>query len=184
MFSALHEAVNKLMDGFFQQQEENKRLNNRCDELQTELREIQTRLTADHAEFERRIEAASSKNLTLDHVLVGFIINNASIFIHKDADETSELFKWFARGNGRFIIESLQHFKNFKKIDLWDWGSVRFIDRQGNPITESVGSLSLEKMSSDPGLKKLYKVCKELGIKFVFSGSDTFKGVPIDKILS
>ena len=57
MFSVLNEAVNKLMDGFFQQQEENRRLHKRCDDLQKELREMQARLATEHEEFERRIEA-------------------------------------------------------------------------------------------------------------------------------
>jgi uncharacterized protein YdaU (DUF1376 family) len=55
MFSVLNEAVNKLMDGFFQQQEENWRLHKRIDKLQTELREMQARLTTEREEFERRI---------------------------------------------------------------------------------------------------------------------------------
>jgi uncharacterized protein YdaU (DUF1376 family) len=53
MFSAVKEAVNKLMDAFFQQQEENMRLHKRCDELQTELREIKAKLATEHEEFER-----------------------------------------------------------------------------------------------------------------------------------
>ena len=52
MFSVLNEAVNTLMDGFFQQQEENRRLHKRIDELQTELREIQARLATERDEFD------------------------------------------------------------------------------------------------------------------------------------
>lgn len=47
------------MDGFFQQQEENRRLHKRIDELQTELREMQARLATEREEFERRIDTVS-----------------------------------------------------------------------------------------------------------------------------
>jgi hypothetical protein len=183
MFSALNEEVNKLRDGFFQQQEENRRLHKRCDDLQEELREMKARLLIEH---ERRIEAVSSENLTLDYVLVGFGTNHTPIFIHKDADERFHLFKWFSRGNGHLIIESLQHFKNFKIFDFYDWWhTFTIIDRDGNTIYKypQTGG-TVEIMSQTPGIKKLYKVCKDLGIKFVFNGSDMFNGVPIDKILS
>ena len=60
MFSVLNEAVNKLMDGFFQQQEENRRLHKRCDDLHTELRDMQARLVTEHEEFERLKETVLS----------------------------------------------------------------------------------------------------------------------------
>jgi hypothetical protein len=187
MFSALNEAVNKLMDGFFQQQEENRRLHKRCDDLQEELREMKARLLLEHEEFERRIEAASSENLTLDHVLVGYI-DDFPVFVHRDVDEKSFLFKRFHRhGVGRFlIIESLQYLKNFK-FDIYDWSSTQINDTQGNTIYNPADlpfCNTVEIMLQNPATKKLYNVCKDLGIKFVINGSDSFNGVPIDKILS
>ena len=166
--------MNKLMDGFFQQQEENRRLHKRCDELQEELREMKARLLI---EFERRVEAVSSENVLLDHVLVGHTNNNQAIFIHKDADERSLRFRQMHH-SWRLIIESLQYFKNFQQFKFEDWQHAEIIDRYGNIIYKQ-GSFDRPE-----DFKKLYKVCKELGIKFVFKGSDTVNGVPIDKILS
>ncbi len=60
MFSTLNEAVNKLMDGFFQQQEENRRLHKRCDDLQTELRDMQAKQVTQHEEVERLKETVLS----------------------------------------------------------------------------------------------------------------------------
>jgi hypothetical protein len=60
MFSTLNEAVNKLIDGFFQQQEENRRLHKRCDDLQTELRDMQAKRVTEHEEFERLKETVLS----------------------------------------------------------------------------------------------------------------------------
>ena len=167
------------MDGFFQQQEENKRLHKRCDELQNELREMKARLLLEHEEFERRVEAASSENLTFDHVLVGYTRNNQAIFIHKDADERSLRFRQMH--HGRFIIESLQYFKNFQQFEFEDWQHAEIIDRYGKIIFKQD---SYDSVDRPEDLKNLYKVCKDLGIKFVFKGSDTVNGVPIDKILS
>lgn len=60
MFSTLNEAVNKLIDGFFQQQEENRRLHKRCDDLQTELRDMKAKRVTEHEEFERLKETVLS----------------------------------------------------------------------------------------------------------------------------
>jgi histidinol phosphatase-like PHP family hydrolase len=179
MFSALTEEVNKLRDGFFQQQEENRRLHKRCDELQNELREMQARLATEHEEFEGRVEAVFSENVLLDHVLVGQTRNNQAIFIHKDADERSERFRQMHYG--RFIIESLQYFKNFQQFKFEDWQHAEIIDRYGNIIFKQ------ESFDRPEDFKKLYKVCKDLGIKFVFNGFTTSRNgvtVKIDKDLS
>ena len=65
MFVVLNEAVDKHMDGFFQQQEENWRLHKRIDKLQTELRDMQARLTTEREEFERRITPFNLSNTNL-----------------------------------------------------------------------------------------------------------------------
>jgi hypothetical protein len=194
MFSSLNEAVNKLMDGFFQQQEENQRLNKRCDQLQTELRDMQSRLLIEHEEFDLRIDSASKsfENLTLDHVLVGYHWGNKGnvIFVHKDAD-LSTLCERFG-GSGRMqsyvmVIDGFQYLKNFA-FEFNFWGSqLAIADKRGNIIfsPNPPGNIqTLEQMLQNPDTKNLYKVCKELGIKFVVNGSDSVNGVPIDKILS
>jgi hypothetical protein len=212
MFSAINEAVNKLMDGFFQQHEENRRLHKRCDELQEELREMKARLLFEHEEFERRIEAVSSENLTLDFVLVGFNYNDnddneTPIFIKKQ----SKCSVYEALCDGAFgddvsiynfcvIMESFRYFDRI--FDLAEWCQIGFFSVYyedkilycsessvehfiSNPDNQ-LKDLSVERLISNPDnqLKDLYKVCKDLGIKFVFKGSDTVNGVPIDKILS
>ena len=193
MFSALNEAVNKLMDGFFQQQEENRRLHKRCDELQEELRDMQAKQVTQHEEFERRIEAASKsfENLTFDHVLVGFcqdIDVEIPIFIMKDSG--SNLFErciTCANHEIKNVSVNLESFQYFDKIlDYAEWSklpSPLFFYKEN--YYEVFSDHPIEYiMSCRNNLKDLYKACKELGIKFVINGSDSFNGVPIDKILS
>ena len=191
MFSSLNEAVNKLMDGFFQQQEENRRLHKRCDELQTELRDMKARLATEHAEFDRRIEAASSENLTLDHVLVGFCHDmdvEIPIFIMKDSRRNLfEACVTCANHNISGVDVNLESFRYFDKIlDYAEWSklaSPHFFYKEN--YYEVFSNHSIESiMSCRDNLKDLYKACKDLGIKFVINGSDAFNGVPIDKILS
>lgn len=183
MISALHESVNKLMDGFFQQQEENKRLNKRCDELQTELRELQKRLTADHAEFERRIESASKsfENLTLDHVLVGYMGNGAPVFANKDIDTTTFYQRVDKSMSFVLILDSLQYFKNVK-FDFMYWYNNRIIDKCGNNIClppQPGFYQTAEQAVQNTETKNMYKLCKQLGITFTIYGQDRLNGVPV-----
>jgi hypothetical protein len=202
MFSQLNEAVNKLMDGFFQQQEENQRLNKRCDELQNELRDMKARLLLEHEEFEGRIEAASKsfKNLTLDDVLVGFdyTVYDEHIYddetpIHIKKQSECSVFEALCDGvfgddvsNYKFclILESFRYFDPI--FDLAQWSKFGFLDvcYEGKDLYCSERSLEDVISNPDNQLKDLFKVCKELGIKFVVNGSDSVNGVPIDKILS
>lgn len=178
------------MDGFFQQQEENRRLHKRCDELQNELREMKARLLFEHEEFERRIEAASSENLTLDHVLVGFKESGdqrAPVFVHKDANQDVICASLLDYNKVCYlIIESIICFKNFKAFNTAMWGSPNFRFIYRGDIFQMMYSNQhcLEMWIQNKGFKSVYKAFKELGIKFLVNGFDSINGVPIDKILS
>lgn len=198
MFSVLNEAVNRLMDGFFQQQEENRRLHKRCDDLQTELREMQARLATEREELERRIEASSKsfENLTFDFVLVGFIYNDDSmetpIFIKKQSG--CSVFQALCNDalgadvcsyNFSLNFESFRYFDPI--FDLAEWSEVDYLSVQYEDKYLYQGySESVELLMLNPtqGLKNLYKTCKDLGIKFVVNGSDSFNGGSIDNLLS
>jgi hypothetical protein len=190
MFSALNEAVNKLMDGFFQQQEENRRLHKRCDELQTELRDMQARLLLEHEEFERRIEAVSSENLTLDHVLVGFRswpgldCQSSPVFLHKNVSISTLMSEIKGTGHSKLILDSLNSLKNSTVFDIWFWSDTLIVNKNDDIISSPYRPMSMETIGSYSQAKNLYKVCKELGIKVKVNGFESINGVPIDKILS
>lgn len=167
MFSALNEAVNKLMDGFFQQQEENRRLHKRCDDLQTELRDMQARLATEHAEFERHIEHVE-KDLSLkyekltvnqndtfsEQVLIGYV-RGIPVIIHKNCDleQLSQIFVSIGSvpgtncGGGYFddcelIVENLKYLKK-TFFDPARFLSITLIDKN-----RVISSCSLRKTSS------------------------------------
>lgn len=137
MFSALNEAVNKLMDGFFQQQEENRRLHKRCDELQTELRDMKARMATEHEEFDKRFELVKNDvsnkfgKLTVnqndalsEQILIGYV-RGIPVIVHNNCD-LEQLFQNFVSigsvlgtncGGGYFddcelIVENLKYLKN------------------------------------------------------------------------
>ena len=203
MFASLSEAVNKIVDGFFQQQEENNRLHKRCDELQKELREIKAMLLTEHEEFDQRIDSASKsfKSLALDDVLVGFDYTvyaeniyrgETQIYVKKQSERSvfealcddgvigDDVSKY------EFVL-ILESFRFFDPIfDLAQWSKLGVLDvcYEGKDLYRSERSLEDVISNPDNQLKDLYKVCKELGIKFVVNGSDSVNGVLIDKILS
>jgi len=203
MFFQLNEAVNKLMDGFFQQQEENKRLHKRCDDLQSELREIQARLLTEHEEFDTLFDSASKSlnYLTLDDVLVGFDYTvyaeniyrgETPIYVKKQSERSvfealcddGVIGDDVSKYEFVLILESFRYFDPI--FDLAQWSKLGVLDvcYEGKDLYRSERSLEDVISNPDNQLKDLFKVCKELGIKFVVNGSDSVNGVPIDKILS
>jgi hypothetical protein len=209
MFSSLNEAVNKLMDGFFQQQEENRRLHKRCDELQEELREMKARLLI---EFERRIEhvekdlsnkleklTVNQINTFSEQVLIGYV-RGIPVIVHKNCD-IEQLFQNFVsivnvpgtNSNGCYlhncelIVENLKYLKNIF-FDPARFLNITLIDKN-----RVISPGSFRKSSSEgyslccwhygvlqyPEVKIMYKLCKENGIKFKILGKDRLNGVPV-----
>ncbi len=86
------------------------------------------------------------------------------------------------------VIDGLQYLENFVfEFSFWCYQMV-IVDKRCN-IIFSPNQLGFyqtpeQMLQNHPDTKNLYKVCKDLGIKFVFKGSDSINGVPIDKILS
>jgi hypothetical protein len=121
----------------------------------------------------------------MDNILVGYYRDYSPIFAHKDSDNNHIMEK--LRGDrcdficSTLILDSLKHFKNAYYDPQSPLGWVKTISKNREILYECNGmqSLTIDYTMSRPEFKNIYKLCKELGIKFKIGGEDRVNGVPI-----
>ena len=121
----------------------------------------------------------------MDNILVGYYRDYSPIFAHKDSDNNHIMEK--LRGDrcdficSTLILDSLKHFKNVYYDPQSPLGWVKTISKNREILYECNGmqSLTIDYTMSRPEFKNIYKLCKELGIKFKIGGEDRVNGVPI-----
>jgi hypothetical protein len=152
-----------------------------------------------HGDLESKLKQISEESSVglMDNILVGYQ-NGLQIFVHKDSNNEeimkkfntiSGLFVCNQGGNGPFqhslfIFESLKHLKNAYYDPQSAFGWMNIINKNGEIVYECTGMISLtsDYIIQNQQVKNIYKLCKELGIKFVINGEDRVNGIPI-KIL-
>lgn len=141
-----------------------------------------------HTELERKIEKIiEESNIGLmDNILVGYYRDYSPIFAHKDSDNNQILEK--LRGDrsdficSTLILDSLKHFKNAYYDPQSPFGWVKIINKKREILYDCNGhmqSLTIDYTMSRPEFKNIYKLCKDLGIKFKIGGEDRVNGIPI-----
>lgn len=121
----------------------------------------------------------------MDNILVGYYRDYSPIFAHKDSDNNHIMEK--LRGDrcdyicSTLILDSLMHFKNAYYDPQSPFGWIKIIDKNGIALchTNHGQQLTIDYTMSRPEVKNIYKLCKELGIKFKIGGEDRVNGVPI-----
>jgi hypothetical protein len=125
----------------------------------------------------------------MDNILVGYYRDYSPIFAHKDSDNTQILEK--LRGDrsdliaSTLILDSLMHFKNAYYDPQSPFGWVKIISKNREILYDCNGGipqLTSDYIIQNTQVKNIYKLCKELGIKFKIGGEDRVNGVPIKMI--
>lgn len=139
------------------------------------------------AELEQKIAIIAEERL-MDNILVGYYRDYSPVFAHKDNDLNEIVAK--IRGDmpdfgaSTLILESLKHFKN-AFYDPSRFQHLKIINKTGKILYEippgyarHIG-IPVEYLIQNQQVKNIYKLCKELGIKFVINGEDRVNGVPV-----
>jgi hypothetical protein len=124
----------------------------------------------------------------MDNILFGYYRDYSPVFAHKDNDLNEIVAK--IRGDmpdfgaSTLILESLKHFKN-AFYDPSRFQHLKIINKTGKILYEippgyarHIG-IPVEYLIQNQQVKNIYKLCKELGIKFVINGQDRVNGIPV-----
>jgi hypothetical protein len=143
------------------------------------------------ADLECKIEKIiEESNIGLmDNILVGYYRDYSPIFAHKDSDNNQILRKLQGEeesnlASSTLILDSLIHFKKAYYDPQSPFGWIKIINKNGIVLCHTnIGhQLTFDYTMSRPEVKNIYKLCKELGIKFKIGGEDRVNGVPIKMI--
>jgi len=144
-----------------------------------------------HDDLESKLKQISQESSVglMDNILVGYYRDYSPVFAHKDSDLNEITAKLRGDmpdfGASTLILESLKHFKN-AFYDLSRFQHLKIINKSGNILYKTNEMrhihIPVESLIQNPEVKNIYKLCKELGIKFVINGEDRVNGVPV-KIL-
>ena len=157
--------------------------------IETEREDIK-KVQADLESKLKQISEESSVGL-MDNILVGYYRDYSPVFAHKDSDLNEITAKLRGDmpdfGASTLIFESLKHFKK-AFYDPARFQHLKIVNKYGNILYEipdgyarHIG-IPVDYLIQNQKVKNIYKLCKELGIKFVINGQDRVNGVPI-KIL-
>jgi BMFP domain-containing protein YqiC len=135
----------------------------------------------------KQISEESNGSL-MDNILVGYYRDYSPVFAHKDSNNTEIMEK--LRGDrsdflcSTFIFESLKHFKNAHYDPQSCFGWIKTINKKREILYECDGMIALtsDYIIQNQQVKNIYKLCKELGIKFLVNGQDRVNGIPLKMI--
>jgi hypothetical protein len=121
----------------------------------------------------------------MDNILVGYYRDYSPIFAHKDSDNNQIQRKLQGEesnfASSTLILDSLKYFKNAYYDPQSAFGWIKIINKNGIALCPSAHGqqLTFDYTMSRPEVKNIYKLCKELGIKFKIGGEDRVNGIPI-----
>jgi hypothetical protein len=153
-----------------------------------------------HVDLESKLKQISEERSIglMDNILVGYQ-NNLQIFVHKDSNN-EEIWKKFNTISGLFvcnqggndpfqhslfILESLKCLKNAYYDPQSCFGWIKTINKKREILYECNGhmpSLTSDYIIQNQQVKNIYKLCKELDVKFKFGGEDRINGIPLKMI--